>query len=147
MRLTMSVVSLFLTCAFLQPTAAAQGKKSSTAQNKVLAKKAYDWFNSNNWDSLATIIAADYIEHDPDQGQKPGFEGLKAQFQQYYATFPDMKMELKDIAAEGDKVMTRVIITKWEILRRMERRWMSRCWKSCGSMMEKWLSGGASSTR
>src|SRR6266481_5527491 len=111
MRLTMSVVSLFLTCAFLQPTAAAQGKKSSTAQNKVLAKKAYDWFNSNNWDSLATIIAADYIEHDPDQGQKPGFEGLKAQFQQYYATFPDMKMEMEDIAAEGDKVMTRVVIT------------------------------------
>jgi predicted ester cyclase len=104
-------IALLVATLFLQPSAPAQGKKSAAAQNKVLVKKAYDWFNSSSWDSLATIIASDYIEHNPDQGQKPGFDGLKAQFQQYYATFPDMKMEMKDITAEGDKVMTRVVIT------------------------------------
>src|SRR5689334_13272110 len=111
MRFTMSVIALFVVCAILQPMARSQAKKSVAAQNKMLVKKAYDWFNSNSWDSLATIIAADYIEHNPDQGQKPGFDGLKAQFAQYCATFPDMKMVMKDITAEGDRVMTRVVIT------------------------------------
>jgi steroid delta-isomerase-like uncharacterized protein len=111
MRLSIAVLVIVLAGLFHQPSSSAQGKKSASAQNKVLVKKAYDWFNSKSWDSLATIIAADYIEHNPDQGQKPGFDGLKAQFQQYYATFPDMKMEMKDITAEGDRVMTRVVIT------------------------------------
>src|SRR6266849_7802363 len=111
MRLSIAVLALFVAGALLQPSSEAQSKKSATAQNKALVKKAYEWFNSNNWDSLATIITADYIEHDPDQGQKPGFDVLKAQFGQYYTTFPDMKMELKDIAAEGDRVMTRVVVT------------------------------------
>src|SRR5258706_8040830 len=111
MRLASSFAALFVVCALLHTSAAAQSKKSAAAQNKMLVKKAYDWFNSNSWDSLATIIASDYIEHNPDQGQKPGLDGLKAQFQQYYTTFPDMKMEVKGIAAEGDRVMTRVGIT------------------------------------
>src|SRR5258707_14911302 len=111
MRLTMSVLAVLITGAILQPAASAQDGKSASAPSKAIVKKAYDWFNSNSWDSLATIIASDYVEHDPDQGQKPGLDGLKAQFQQYYATFPDMKMELKEIATDGDMVMTRVVIT------------------------------------
>ncbi len=111
MRLSIAVLVVVVAGAFLQPCAAGQSRKSSTAQNKVLVTKAYGWFNSNNWDSLATIIASDYIEHDPDQGQKPGFDGLKAQFAQYTATFPDMVMDLKEIAAEGDRVLTRVVVT------------------------------------
>ena len=111
MRFSIAVLVLFVAGLFLQPSAAAQGRKSSTAQNKVVVKKAYEWFNSNSWDSLATVIASDYIEHDPDQGQKPGFDGLKAAFALYAATFPDMKMDMKEIAAEGDMVMTRLVIT------------------------------------
>ena len=111
MRSSIAISALILACALLQPSAAAQGRRSSASQNKALTAKAYEWFNSNSWDSLATIIASDYIEHDPDPGQKPGFDGLKAQFGLYYATFPDMKMELKEVATEGDMVMTRVEIT------------------------------------
>ena len=111
MRLYMAVLAVVVAGVLVPPAATAQGGKSSAAHNKALVKKAYEWFNSNNWDSLATVIASDYIEHDPDQGQKPGFDGLKAQFAQYGATFPDMKMDLKEIAVEGDMVLTRVEIT------------------------------------
>ena len=111
MRSFVAVLAVLVAVALLQPSSVAQGKKSSAAQNKMLVKKAYGWFNSNSWDSLETVIAPDYIEHDPDQGQKPGFDGLKAQFQQYTATFPDMKMDMKEIAADGDMVLTRVVVT------------------------------------
>jgi predicted ester cyclase len=111
MRLVVAVLAVFVAVACLQPSASAQSKKSSTLQNIVSVKKAYEWFNADQWDSLATIIASDYIEHDPDQGQKPGFEGLKLAFQGYRTAFPDMKMELKDIMAEGNMVMTRLVIT------------------------------------
>src|ERR1041385_3836332 len=111
MRTATIVLALILATAILQHEAGAQGKKSAAAQNIARVKQAYVWFNADAWDSLATIIAADFIDHDPDQGQKPGLDGLKAQFAQYRATFPDMKMELKDFAAAGDIVMTRVVIT------------------------------------
>ena len=109
-----SIVSFIVVTAFVvmaHSGFAAQKGRTSSAQNKATAKKMYGWFNADNWDSVATVIPADYIEHDPDQGQKPGLDGLKEMFKQYRATFPDLKMELKDISADGDLVMTRVVIT------------------------------------
>jgi steroid delta-isomerase-like uncharacterized protein len=111
MRSSIAVLALLMAMAFVLPSSASAKGKSTPAHNKATVKKAYGWFNTNNWDSLATIIAPDYVEHDPDQGQGPGFEGLKAQFKQYMTTFPDMKMEAKEVVAEGDMVLARVLIT------------------------------------
>lgn len=111
MRFAIAVLAIVVCSVLVQPVSAAEKGKSSPAHNKALTKKCYGWFTSNNWDSLATVIAKDYVEHDPDQGQKPGLDGLKTQFQQYRATFPDLKMEAKEIQAEGDMVMARVVIS------------------------------------
>jgi predicted ester cyclase len=111
MRITIAVLAVIIAGACLQPGASAQNSGSPKTVQKADIAKAYVWFTSDSWDSLATLIASDFIDHDPDQGQKPGLDGLKAQFAQYRSTFPDMKLDLKDVLLDGDIAMTRVEIT------------------------------------
>jgi len=76
----------------------------STEGNKTLMKQMYDGFNTDDWTNLASIIAADYTEHNPDPGQKPGFQGLKETFAQYRTAFPDYRFTVNHLIAEGDWV-------------------------------------------
>lgn len=56
-------------------------------------------------------IAANVLTHDGMPGQAPGLEGVKQTFQVLRTAFPDMKVQLKDIIAEGDKVVGRFVVS------------------------------------
>ena len=52
-------------------------------------------------------MAADYVEHPRPSTLPPGAEGLKQLISAYRTAFPDLKMTLDDIFAEGEMVALR----------------------------------------
>lgn len=56
-------------------------------------------------------IDTNVITHDGMPGQAPGIEGVKQTFRELRSAFPDMAVEVKDIIAEGDKVVGRFVVS------------------------------------
>ena len=77
-------------------------------ENKAVIRRFYEevW-NEKNLDAIDELIAADHVDHTLPPGLPPGREGVKAFVSMYLSAFPDTKMTIEDIVAEGDKVVTR----------------------------------------
>jgi steroid delta-isomerase-like uncharacterized protein len=100
------VVALFF-CTSQRNIAVAQ----SSAYSKAKIMAVYDAFNTDNWDTLHSFIADDFVDHDPFPGQKPGFDGLKAAFTEFRSAFPDFKFTVNHIVAESDWVCIQFTMT------------------------------------
>jgi predicted ester cyclase len=78
---------------------------SSPAQNANIGATLVDRyiaaFNNHDADALAEIIAEKYVQHNGRAGQ--GIAGTQATIKSYFATFPDMHMQLEDTVISGDK--------------------------------------------
>lgn len=82
----------------------------SAEQNKAAMKKAYESLNNKDFDAFGTLLADDFTEYaapEPVKGKGPAVESLKA----YMGAFPDMKMEVKKMVAEGNTVMVLISAT------------------------------------
>ncbi len=75
------------------------------------ARRLYDSINAGDIDGFATHLADNFIEHEQTPGLAPGKAGVTAFFRMQRAAFPDMHMQVEDIIADGDKVVTRVRCT------------------------------------
>src|SRR5215467_16070018 len=72
---------------------AAQGVGAALVTRYVAA------FNAHDINALADIIAPGYVQHNGRTGQ--GLAGLQAAMKGYFETFPDMRMQLDDLIADG----------------------------------------------
>ncbi len=52
-------------------------------------------------------MAPNYVLHNPPTGFSPDREGLKAILHAMRSAFPDLRMTVEDVIAEGDKVVQR----------------------------------------
>ena len=78
-------------------------------QNKAIARRALEVFNSGDLDELDDIVSEDAVDHDP-QNPFAGTHGPEAAKQMavtYRSAFPDLHVTIEDQIAEGDKVVTR----------------------------------------
>lgn len=83
----------------------------SLEANKAIALQFYEPFNTGDLTIIDRILATDWIEYPlsaPDQA--PGREGFKPIIVGFRQTFPDVQFEIKDVIAEGDKVVVRSVI-------------------------------------
>ncbi len=80
----------------------------SAEENKAILRQAYDAINQNNLDALDEVVASDITDHDAGPGQAPGLEGVKQLFSSIHTAFPDFRMNVEDMIAEGEKVVARV---------------------------------------
>jgi steroid delta-isomerase-like uncharacterized protein len=80
----------------------------STEQNKAIRRRSYEAVNQKNLDALDEVTAPDVISHSARPGQAPGLEGVKQLFSSMHAAFPDFRIDVEDMIAEGDKVVARV---------------------------------------
>ena len=76
-------------------------------ENKALARRA--WELADNPDILDEVYAPDVVWHEPDQEIR-GLEQAKNFVSAYKTAFPDLKITVEDVIAEGDKVVSRVTI-------------------------------------
>src|SRR5215211_5062705 len=77
-------------------------------KNKALVREFFEeaW-GKGNMAAVDEFMAADYVEHPRPSTLSPGPEGLKQLIAAYRTAFPDLKMMLDDIFAEGDRVAFR----------------------------------------
>ena len=69
----------------------------SNEQNKELAHRFYDAFNSGDINALDGIILETYIQHSP--GIPQGREGVKGFMSMFRAAFPDAHLQIEDLVS------------------------------------------------
>jgi steroid delta-isomerase-like uncharacterized protein len=82
----------------------------SAEHNKAVAREFFEriW-NQGDESAIDQFIPLDAAGNDPDFGK--GREGFRAQWKQWRTAFPDLNFEIVDLVAEGDKVLTRWVLT------------------------------------
>ena len=81
-------------------------------QNKDVVRKIEAAWNGQRLDELDQYFAPDFNNRQSAvPGLPPGLEGSKMAHQASMQTFPDRKIEILDMVAEGDKVFLRARVT------------------------------------
>ena len=87
---------------------------SSTDQNvdhAATARRLYDLINAGDIEGFARLLAHDFVEHEETPGLAPTKDGVEAFFRMQLAAFPDLRMDVEDVFANGDKAVARVRFT------------------------------------
>jgi steroid delta-isomerase-like uncharacterized protein len=81
---------------------------STTGEAKALVRRLYALVNDRRPDSLAEVLATDFRGHGLGEC---GIEGLEEELDYILTAFPDLRITVEDVVAEGDRVVAR--ITYW----------------------------------
>ena len=74
-------------------------------------RRLYELISAGDIDGFGEHVADGFVEHELTPGFEPSKEGVKQMFHMYRAAFPDLRMEVEDVLASGDKVVARVRAT------------------------------------
>lgn len=70
-------------------------------------RRAYELINAHDVEGFAELLSDDFVEHEELEGLPPTKEGVKQFFAMNFAAFSDLRFEVEDIIASGDKVVGR----------------------------------------
>ncbi len=79
----------------------------STEENKMIVLRSFKGFDKGELNTIQDLTASNFIDHNPLPGQARGIEGVKQASSIYRAAFPDARVIIEDLIAEGDKVVIR----------------------------------------
>src|SRR5215204_329245 len=83
----------------------------SEEENKAVIRRWIEAYNERDLEGEAAVLASGFVAHVPDAPGPLDLEGLEA-WRQFTApfteAFPDLRLTVEDIAAEGDTVAARV---------------------------------------
>jgi steroid delta-isomerase-like uncharacterized protein len=71
----------------------------------------YDLINAGDIDGFGRQLADDFVERDEIPGLPPTKDGVVQYFRLLLAAFPDMKMDVQDSFASGDKAVARLRVS------------------------------------
>jgi steroid delta-isomerase-like uncharacterized protein len=74
-------------------------------------RRAFDHLNEGNLDGFMDLFADDFVEHQVLGDFPPTKEGVRQFFEAFFEAFPDLRNDIEDVVAEGDKVVVRVRAT------------------------------------
>jgi steroid delta-isomerase-like uncharacterized protein len=74
----------------------------SVEANKLLVRRFFAAVESGDFGVFDEVVAEDYDDHLP--GQSPGRDTLKSYFGGLRAAFPDLRLPISQLIAEGDRV-------------------------------------------
>ena len=74
-------------------------------------QRLYDLINAGDIDGFGRQLADDFVEREEVPGIPPTKDGVLQYFRIMLAAFPDMKMDVQDSFASGDKAVARVRIS------------------------------------
>jgi steroid delta-isomerase-like uncharacterized protein len=83
----------------------------STEENKALARKFYELFETGDLKAAEEVVAKDFVNLRAIPGQTSGLAGLKEVIKAFRAGVPDIKFTIEEQVAEGDKVASRYSAT------------------------------------
>jgi steroid delta-isomerase-like uncharacterized protein len=83
----------------------------SAEANQALLRRAWDEvYGRRNLQFIEEFVLDDVIAHEPD-GDVRGVEELRRYLATYLAAFPDTRLTVEDVIAEGDKVVSRYTVS------------------------------------
>ena len=74
-------------------------------------RRLYDLINAGDIDGFGRQLADDFVERDELPGLPPTKDGVVQYFRIMLAAFPDMRMDVQDSFASGDKAVARLRIS------------------------------------
>ncbi len=81
-------------------------------QNKAKMRRFYDEvFNAGNIAVVDELVASDFVDHEEFPGLSGDRDGLKQFVTMMRTAFPDARMDVDDLIAEGDKVVARLTMS------------------------------------
>lgn len=81
-------------------------------ENKAIVRRTMEeCFNNGNLGVADELVTADYVDHAAPPGFPGGPEGFKQLVGMYRQAFPDLRVTIEEVIAEGDKVVTRWVAT------------------------------------
>jgi steroid delta-isomerase-like uncharacterized protein len=83
----------------------------STEENKAVARKFYELFETGDLKAAEEVVAKDFVNLRAIPGQTAGLAGLKEVIKAFRAGVPDIKFTIEEQVAEGDKVASRYSAT------------------------------------
>lgn len=76
-----------------------------------IARRLYELLSAGDVDGFGELLADDFIEHEELPGLAPSKDGVKTFFRLQIAAFPDLRLAVEDVVADGAKVVARVRYT------------------------------------
>jgi len=74
-------------------------------------RSAYELINAGHIDRFGDLVADDFVEHQGGPGFPTTKEGTLDFFRALLTAFPDFRMNVEDLIADGDKTVARVRVT------------------------------------
>jgi steroid delta-isomerase-like uncharacterized protein len=74
-------------------------------------RSAYERINAGDIAGFGDLVANDFVEHEELPGLAPTKDGVLAYFESLLAAFPNLRMDVQDLIASGDKAVARVTVT------------------------------------
>lgn len=74
-------------------------------------RNTYERINEGDIAGFGDLVADEFVEHQGGPGFPPTKEGMLDFFRNLLATFPDLRMAVEDLIADGDKAVARVRVT------------------------------------
>ena len=85
--------------------------RGTTMDNAATMRIAYERINAGDISGFGDLVADDFVEHEEVPGLPPTKDGVLDYFRLLLAAFPDMRMDVEDLLADGDKTVARVRAT------------------------------------
>lgn len=82
-----------------------------SAQNKELVRRSIEAVNDEGPDAIDRFLAVDWIGWDSRDGSKASREDSKKEQAVILSGFPDARVTVEDLVAEGDKVASRLTVS------------------------------------
>lgn len=77
----------------------------SAQENKAMVHRIEEAVAKGDLEALDDLYAADMVDHNPFPEQAPGLEGLKQKVSALSEAFPDQRLSVDFLVAEGDTVV------------------------------------------
>ena len=74
-------------------------------ENKAMFRKFVDAMNNKDTSIVVDLLADNYVDHDAPPGFPPGAQGMKDMMEMFFTAFPDLKITINQLVAEGDIVV------------------------------------------
>ena len=109
MRTRPSILACLVVVLLVSPVIPPASAGGSVDANKQLVRRFTDeLYNQRKKDRIEAYVHPDFVDHSPGTGpESRGIDYVKDQWERNYAAFPDLRFELLDVLAEGDKVVAR----------------------------------------
>ncbi len=81
------------------------------AMRRFAVERVEALFNRGELERVEEFVTEDFVNHEAWPGEDPGYEGFRLRLRRLRDAFPDFRMTVEDVLADGDLVAYRATVT------------------------------------